>query len=334
MIQLAWSRCRDRDCLRVRGLAPGVDVQVRPASGTLALGAPPMAGGLVADGDDLCFVPRFPFVDGTTYTISVGGVVEALLTRPRPERPATTEVLAIHPCATVVPRNLLRFYVRFSAPMREGSAAGRVRLVDELGEVIVGALLPAEHELWDPTRCRLTVLLDPARLKRGLVAHRELGYPLRRGRSFRLVVDPEYLDARGAPLVAGAERRYEVGGDERRHVEPALWALTAPRTGTMDPFEVRFDRPLDHGLLARCLHVVGPDRRAVRGPSEVGPEERSWRLAPREPWTPGAHELVVDPVLEDLAGNSLRRVFDRDLTRPEDEPRDLPEPVTVRFRPG
>jgi hypothetical protein len=45
------------------------------------------------------------------------------------------------------------------------------------------------------------------------------------------------------------------------------------------------------------------------------------------------HELVVDPELEDLAGNSLRRVFDRDLTRPEDEPREVVEAVSVAFRP-
>jgi hypothetical protein len=30
--------------------------------------------------------------------------------------------------------------------------------------------------------------------------------------------------------------------------------------------------------------------------------------------------VMVDPRLEDLAGNSLIRVFDRDLTRAEDDP--------------
>jgi len=41
---------------------------------------------------------------------------------------------------------------------------------------------------------------------------------------------------------------------------------------------------------------------------------------------------MVDPALEDLAGNSVSRVFDRDLTRPEDEPRET-GPVVVTFRP-
>ena len=46
----------------------------------------------------------------------------------------------------------------------------------------------------------------------------------------------------------------------------------------------------------------------------------------------GAHRLVVDPVLEDLAGNSLIRVFDRDLTEPRDQPRG-DQPATVAFSP-
>ena len=44
------------------------------------------------------------------------------------------------------------------------------------------------------------------------------------------------------------------------------------------------------------------------------------------------YQLVVDPVLEDLAGNSVCRVFDRDLSRPEDDPGDG-GPVRVNFRP-
>ena len=70
--------------------------------------------------------------------------------------------------------------------MSQGYAAEQVRLARDDGSVLAGALLPTEHELWDASRRRLTVLLDPARIKRGLPAHREAGYPLRPGQSFRL----------------------------------------------------------------------------------------------------------------------------------------------------
>jgi hypothetical protein len=42
------------------------------------------------------------------------------------------------------------------------------------------------------------------------------------------------------------------------------------------------------------------------------------------------HQLVVDPV-QDLAGNLVSRVFDRDLTRPDDESREA-RPIMVTFR--
>jgi hypothetical protein len=329
---VAWSLCGGADCIRLRGLAPGTDVQVRPAMAATGSQFPAMAGKLVRDGGDVCFVPRFPFVDGTSYAVAVAGAPVTVLTRPRPERPAVTEVLAIYPTAAEVPRNLLRFYLWFSAPMSEGYAARHVHLVEAAGETPLTRALLRGGELWSGDGRRLTVLLDPARIKRGLAAHREVGYPLRRGEPFRLVVDAGFRDAAGRPLLAAAGRRYAVGADERRLVDPGAWGISAPPRDARDPLEITFGRPLDHGLLSRCLHVTGPDGQPVAGLPEPGPEERSWRLRPRRPWAPGPHQLVVDPVLEDLAGNSVSRVFDRDLARPEDEPRQA-GPVTVTFRP-
>jgi hypothetical protein len=337
---VSWSRCAGTDCIRLRGVGPGVDVRVHPGEPLALEGLPAMAGRLVADGGDACFVPRFAFLEGTAYAVTVGGDVAAVLVRPRSARAATTEVVAIQPTAASVPRNLLRLYVWFSAPMAEGQAAQRIRLVDDAGTEMAGALLPNRHELWDPDRRRLTVLLDPARIKRGLVAHEELGYPLRTGAAFRVVVDAGYEDAAGAVLRAGAERRYEVGGDERRRVDPARWTIAVPGAATDEGVEVGFDRPLDHGLLARCLRVAGADGRSVPGEAEIGPEGRSWRLRPDDPWSAREHRIVVDPVLEDLAGNSVSRVFDRDLGEPADDPANQPahdpgvaRPVQLTFRP-
>ena len=332
MTEVSWSRSGGADCIRLTGLRGGADVQIRPGTAAAAGGRPPMAGRLVRDGAGLCFVPRFAFLDGTAYTVTVDGVAAAVLIRTRPDRPATTEVTAIRPTAAEVPCNLLRLYVWFSAPMSEGYAAQHIRLAGDSGEVIAGALLPGEHELWDASRRRLTLLLDPARIKRGLASHRDAGYPLRSGEPFRLVVDRGFPDARGVPLRAGAEQRYQVGGEERRHVDPGNWMLTVPAAGTSEPVQVAFGRPLDHGLLARCLQVTGPGGRPVGGTVRIGPQERSWQLVPGQVWEPGPHQLIAEPILEDLAGNSVSRVFDRDLTSPEDQPRQA-RPVTLPFHP-
>jgi hypothetical protein len=330
--EASWSHSGAADCIRLTGVPAGAEVHVFPGTAAARGGLPPMTGRLVRDGDGLCFVPRFAFLDGTTYTVTVEGASAAVLVRARSGRLAATEVTGICPTAAEVPANLLRLYVWFSAPMSEGYAAGQVRLARDDGSVIDGALLPTEHELWDASRRRLTVLLDPARIKRGLASHQDAGYPLRPGEPFRLVVDCGFRDARGLPLRAPAQRRYEVGGEERRHVDPGSWSLTVPPAGTSEPLQVTFGRPLDHGLLARCLHVSGPGSQLVDGTPQIGPGEQSWQLVPRRTWASGSHQLVVDPVLEDLAGNSVSRVFDRDLARPEDQPRRA-RPVTVGFRP-
>jgi hypothetical protein len=331
--EASWSRSGGGDCIRLTGLPAVADVRVFPGRAAKDGSLPPMAGRLEQDGADLCFVPRFAFLDGVSYTVTVEGSSAAVLVRPRPERSAVAEVTGMRPTAAEVPVNLLRFYIWFSAPMSEGYAAGQLRLARDDGSIIAGALLSAEHELWDGSRRRLTVLLDPARIKRGLPSHQEVGYPLRSGEPFRLLVGDGFRDVQGLPLRVSAERRYEVGGEERRHVDPVSWELAVPSAGTCEPLQVTFGRPLDHGLLARCLHVRGPGSELVDGTAQIGPGEQSWQLVPSRAWASTVHRLVVEPVLEDLAGNSVSRVFDRDLARPEDQSRPA-RPVTIVFQPG
>ena len=204
--------------------------------------------------------------------------------------------------------------------MSEGQAARHVRLVRaDSGEAIESPFV-AEPELWDRERRRLTLLFDPGRLKRGLRSHEEAGYPLQEGVAVRVVVDEGFRDATGAPLRERFEQRYKVEGDLRARVDPRNWECRLPAAGTMDTLRVRFDRPLDHALLQHALEVTDGAGRPVAGRPEIGAAERSWTFTPAAPWQAGEYRLAIDPRLEDLAGNSLARVFDRDLERDEAPP--------------
>lgn len=279
------------------------------------------------------FVPRFAFVAGVEYTLLVhrggptyeGDDFDALtIVRPAPSGPSTTRVVAVYPSGPEVPFNLLKLYVEFSAPMSEGFAATHVRIEDAAtAELVPAAFLPMDPELWDPARRRLTVLFDPARIKRGLAPHRESGYPLRAGAPVTVIVDAGFLDAKGVPLGAVFTKRYDVGADVRSRVDPRAWTLDLPESGTAQPLVVGFDRPLDYGLLQHCLWVVDPAGRPVAGAVSLGLGECSWTLTPERPWQLGRHRLVVDAILEDLAGNSVVRVFDRDLADPSHTPIDV-----------
>ena len=96
---------------------------------------------------------------------------------------------------------------------------------------------------------------------------------------------------------------------------------------------MRFDRPLDHALLQHCLRVSAAGGVAVPGTAAVVEDERSWSFTPAEPWAAGHHTLVVDAMLEDTAGNSVRRVFDRDLTDDMQSP-DAVDHAAVEFLPA
>ena len=160
----------------------------------------------------------------------------------------------------------------------------------------------------------------PARIKRGLAPHREIGYPLEAGVAIDVAVDDGFLDADGRPLATSFSRRYDVGGDERTRVDPHHWRLEPPVAGTADPLVVRFDRPLDHALLQHCITIVDAEGNHVVGRACIPSGERSWHFAPAARWERARYRLVVEPILEDLAGNSLRRVFDRDLSDPHQTP--------------
>jgi hypothetical protein len=80
---------------------------------------------------------------------------------------------------------------------------------------------------------------------------------------------------------------------------------------------VRFGEPLDHALAERLVNVLAPDGQAVPGRTAMMEGDRGWRFVPTVPWAPGRHQLRVGAALEDLAGNSVARVFDADLAAGE-----------------
>jgi hypothetical protein len=282
-----------------------------------------------ADGDTL-FVPRFPLIDGVSYSLLIDGVEAAAAVVPLTASTPTTRLTSIHPTAIEMPLNLLRIYITFSAPMSEGFAAGAIRARRvETGELLDDVFLPMDPELWDESRQRLTLLLDPGRIKRGLVPHAEAGYPLTEGEPIGISVDRSMRDAAGRPLRAGGGRVYKVGPANRARIDPNAWQISTPAAGSTDGLMVTFDRPLDHALLQRCLEVRY-GKKAVAGGVAVDGGERIWRFEPTAPWQAGGHSLRVDTILEDVAGNSVRRVFDRELDLAEHAPLDTPH-VDVPF---
>ena len=174
-----------------------------------------------------------------------GAPVEKIFDAPHQDKIPSVRVEHVYPSGDVLPSNLLRLYIYFSGPMSRSESAQHLRVLDENGKVLRGAqavFLPGE-ELWDPNYQRLTMTFDPGRIKRGLTSNMKIGPPIIEGKRYTLVIDRDWPDAHGAPLVESFRKSFRGGPSVRKirliprcgasarpkPVRSTLWWWTSPR---------------------------------------------------------------------------------------------------------
>lgn len=307
--------------IRASGLSPS-----EQGEGTLAVSVAgsdtPLFGEVWRDvAGSVCFEPRFPLQPGVEYRaiFSIGGrTVEKSFRLPPPAVREATVVRAVFPSRDVLPENLLKFYLHFSAPMSRREAYRRVALLDSAGKAVELPFLEIGEELWNRDATRLTLLFDPGRIKRGLKPREDSGPALEEGRSYTLVIDPGWPDAEGRPLAREFRKTFKVVAPDGKQPDVRAWTLVPPKAGSTDPLVVQFEEALDEAMLHRALAVIATTGKPLEGRIEVDRGETRWLFHPKSAWQAGEHSLVVDVVLEDLAGNSIERPFEVDAVRPVD----------------
>lgn len=283
-----------------------------------AAGSPPMLGTYTVRGPDVRFRPRFPFVPGQAYRAEFragpDGPAVTRFTIPALPLPPPAVVAAIYPSADRLPENLLRLYLHFTGPMRRGEVYDHVKLLTAKGKAVESPFLEIGEELWDPSGRRLTLLIDPGRIKRGLKPREDIGPVLEADQGYVLVIDAGWRDAHGRPLGKEFRKSFRAEAAAEKAIDPAAWKLQSPKAGTRAPLAVVFPAPWDHALLLRVVTVTGPDG-PVAGRAAVDKAETVWTFTPKDIWAKGAYELVAGPELEDVAGNRIGRPFEVDEWR-------------------
>lgn len=276
---------------------------------------PAMAGSYAVESGSLVFHPSYPLAAGVRYRAvflspSGGAPVEKIFEGPPRPTNRVARVEQVYPSSDVWPSNQLRVYIYFSAPMSRGEAARHIHMLDSDGKELAGShavFLPGE-ELWDPAFRRLTMTLDPGRIKRGLTSNEAIGPPITEGKRYTLVIDAAWPDARGVPMTEGFRKSIRGGPARRIPPDPKQWRVTAPNARTRDALVVDFPVPMNYPLLQRMLQVSG-----VAGEVSIARNETEWRFTPAQAWKSGAHQIVVETGLEDLAGNKIGQPFDIDV---------------------
>lgn len=274
---------------------------------------PPRAGNYEYQSGRILFRPFVPFRPGLTYTAFFREKDFHHFTIPKAPDSPEPELTAIYPTADTLPANQLKFYLHFSTPMAEGHAYRDLLLVDDRGDTLSAPFVRLEPELWNLDHTRLTLWMDPGRVKRALGPNEAEGAPLEIGRQYTLHVLPGWKNRQGRPLKEDYQKSFCVKAADRKKPSVGQWQTNKIPAGSRDPLELHFGEAMDQALAEKTLSVWYGEDTEVTGAMKLAAQERTWQFVPKDPWKAGQYRIRIDALLEDLAGNNLNRLFDRDL---------------------
>lgn len=268
-------------------------------------------------GDYLIFSPYFPFEQGMVYAVrtkrvdSNGGY--SYQSFQMGEKPSVDQarVVCIYPSSGQLPENLLRFYIYFNTPMKQGQALKHIQLVDSAGNIDHHAFMEFKQELWSPDGKRLTLLFDPGRIKRGVSTNIALGPALLDGNQYHLTVSAAWQDVYGQPLSEKATKEFVAVKAYRQHLRVNRLDLDKPKTNSCEPLGIRFDRAMDHALVQSMIHIEDEEGNFIVGRWITLEQEQLIQFIPEENWQKGKYQIVFDSRLEDVAGNNFQALLDQ-----------------------
>ena len=218
--------------------------------------------------------------------------------------PSETAIL-ISPEAKVLPANTLRFYIHFPKSGEAHFDRDNLRLLDDEEGVVRDPFLVLSQELWSHDGRRLTVFIEPGRIKRGLGADPAHDPALVVGRRYSLVV---------TALGRTARHTFDVGEPVLEAIDEKNWNIVPPQVGSLDPLVVHFDRVMDAALCEDEIAICNAAGQVIETCVALSEDGKTMQLIPKAPWRDGEHSLLVTERFEDVCGNRLGEALDHDLS--------------------
>ena len=184
--------------------------------------------------DSIVFKPLIPLTRGLKYEILFRNKKIGEIIVPLPDSSSAPVVTGIYPSVDTVPENLLKIYVEFSKPMVEGNSKDNFKLIKNGKDTLQQIFLDLQTELWNNDNTRLTIWLDPGRIKRDLQPNVSLGAPLNKGNKYELVVGSTLSDAEGIALGKVYRKDFIVANRDSAIPKPESWIIHTPKQGTTD----------------------------------------------------------------------------------------------------
>lgn len=305
-IQIPQSLIRDVSALRIKHSVKVIIAGSKAAQGIL--------GNFTLTDDIVLFEPLIPLSPGLSYDILQDDKLIGQIKIPVNAHEEAPKLVSIYPDQDTLPENLLKIYLHFSKPMRTGHSLDNIYILDGHKDTMRKVFLDLQPELWDTTRTVLTLWLDPGRIKRGLVLNKELGNPLKKAETYQLVILSKWKDNAGLSLVKEYTKQFTAGARDEQSPDIRKWKLSAPKAGTSEALIINTLEPLDHYLLQESIGIFD-GHKMIYSTSKISEHGKVLTIVPIAPWEPHAYKIRVLARLEDLVGNNLNHVFDRDITK-------------------
>ncbi|WP_343486190.1 hypothetical protein [Allomuricauda sp. d1] len=275
----------------------------------------PILGELKSDKSSHLFTPVVPFSSYQEYQIAYKGEAIAKFKVEPVETNIAPEILTIYPSRDTLPVNLLKMYFIFSQPMQHvGSPSDFITVFDETENKEVSPFLELEAELWNNDHQRLTLWLDPGRIKTDLIPNTEKGLPLKENHNYELVINKDWKSSQGTSLLQSHSKHFYVAARDVQKPNAENWMITVPQKNTVSPLKIDFQEPLDAILAQESIAIYKGDT-IVEGVLSLTEKEKMMEFRPETAWANGEYNIFINPILEDLAGNNLNHLFDTDLKK-------------------
>ena len=261
------------------------------------------------------FKPLVAFTSGLKYEVLYSDKLISQFEIPPLKVKEKTEIVSIYPTTDTLPENALKLYLVFSNPMQEGQSLNNITVIRNDNDTLHSTFLDLDHELWNKERTTLTLWFDPGRIKRDLQPNKSLGLPLQKNNSYKIIISKEWRDARGVALKSNFHKNFVVGKRDIASPDPDNWTVSKTKVSSKEPLLVFLHEPLDYLLLKNAVRITDDEGNILSGSVEPMEKETVLRFTPAEAWKQGTYTIEIESRLEDLAGNNLNRLFDKDLTQ-------------------
>lgn len=202
-----------------------------------------------------------------------------------------------------------------------------IKLTTEEGKNITGVFFDNQYELWNKDRTEVTLIVDPGRVKLGLLANNKMGRAFDENQKYSLHIDSLLLDFNDQKLSKSFTKTFITINEDRTPPNLELWQILLPKANTKEVIAINFKDKIDH-ISARSLLKIYLNDKPIVGKILVKNEEQEWSFIPDKKWKKGDYKIITNSILEDIAANSINQIFDH---KPEDFKQKKKENFTIKF---